>query len=164
MCSPADAPTALPLAAGTVRIAAAPALAGGEIPDGRWELSRIEYIVNMAMTPVGSIDPAASTLEGRGQLWTTAGRLRADFLGSYSLAFAAGNRFARAVPQIDFDSSYVATGNRLALTASCSGGPAAGTPTTLEYEVQGDDLTLGLRTQRLGTVTIAPRYTFRRAP
>lgn len=161
MCSPADAPTTLPLAAGAVRVGAPPTLLGGAIPDGRWELSSIEYLVNMAMTPIGDLDPAASTLQGRGQVWTSAGRIRADFLGSFSLAFAAGNRLARAVPQINFNSTYVATGNALALTSECTIGTASTTPSMLEYEVRGDDLIVGLRTQSLGTVTIAPRYTFR---
>ena len=163
MCSPADAPTALPLATGAVRVAAAPALLGGEIPAGRWELASVEYLVNMAMTPIGTLDPAASTLAGRGQVWTSPGRLRADFLGSLSLAFTAGNRLVRAVPQINFDSTYVATGNALALTAECTVGTAATTPAMLEYEVRGDDLIVGLRAQSLGSVTITPRYTFHRA-
>ncbi len=163
MCSPADAPTALPLASGTVRVAATPALTGGEIPDGRWELSNIEYLLNMALTPIGTIDPAASTLQGRGQVWTSAGRIRADLLSSFSLVFAAGNRLTRAVPQINFNSTYVATGSALALTSECSVGTAANTPTALEYEVRGDDLIVGLRAQSLGTVTISPRYIFRRA-
>jgi hypothetical protein len=163
MCSPADAPTALPLATGALRIAAAPALAGGEIPDARWELSSIEYLVNMAMTPIGTLDVDASTLQGRGQAWTSAGRLRADFLSSLTLAFTAGNRLTRPVSQINFNSTYVATGNALALTTECTAGAAASTPTMLEYEVRGDDLIVGLRAQALGSVTITPRYTFHRA-
>ncbi len=163
MCSPADAPTALPLATGALRIAAVPALAGGEIPEARWVLSGIEYLVNMAMTPIGTLDVDASTLQGRGQAWTSAGHLRADFLGSLTLAFTAGNRLTRPVPQINFNSSYVATGNSLALTTECTIGAATSTPTMLEYEVRGDDLIVGLRAQALGSVTITPRYTFRRA-
>lgn len=163
MCSPADAPATLPLATGAVRVGAPPALTGGEIPEGRWELSNIEYLLNMALTPIGTIDPAASTLQGRGQVWTSAGRLRADMLSSFSLVFTAGNRITRAVPPINFNSTYVATGSALALTSECSVGTAANTPSALEYEVRGDDLIVGLRAQNLGTVTISPRYTFRRA-
>jgi hypothetical protein len=163
MCSPADAPATLPLAAGTVRVGTAPALMGGEIPDARWELASIEYVINMAMTPIGTVDAAASTLGGRGQAWTSAGRLRADFLGSLSLAFTTGNRFARDIPQVNFTSTYVASGSSLALTTECTAGTAATTPTMLDYEVRGDDLIVGLRTQSFATVTIAPRYTFRRA-
>lgn len=163
MCSPADAPTTLPLAAGTVRVGTAPALMGGEIPDARWELASVEYVINMAMTPIGTIDAAASTLGGRGQVWTSAGRLRADFLGSLSLAFTTGNRFARDIPQVNFTSTYVASGGSLALTTECTAGTPATTPTMLDYEVRGDDLIVGLRTQSFATVTIAPRYTFRRA-
>jgi len=84
-------------------------------------------------------------------------------LSSFSLVFTAGNRITRAVPQINFNSTYVATGSALALTSECSVGTAANTPTALEYEVRGDDLIVGLRAQNLGTVTISPRYTFRRA-
>ncbi|MDB4930445.1 MAG: hypothetical protein JWM10_2929 [Myxococcaceae bacterium] len=163
MCSPADAPTELPLVTGALRVAPPPVLAGGEIPDGRWELAGVEYLINMARTPIGTIDPATSSLQARGQLWTSAGRVRADFLGSITLGFSAGNQLARPLGQINFDSSYVATGNALALTTECTVGAAGSTPTAVEYEVRGDDLVVGLRAQSFASITITPRYTFHRA-
>ncbi len=161
MCSPAGAPTDLPLVNGAVRVDEAAALAGGTIPDGRWVLSNIEYLLNMLGTPLGPIDPNASGLQGRGQVWTSQGRLTADIIGSLSLAFAAGNRLERALPQINFASAATATGNTLALTTECTAGSASSTPTSLQYEVRGDELIVSLRAQSLGSVTITPRYTFR---
>ena len=90
------------------------------------------------------------------------GRVRADFVGSIDLAFTAGNHLIRAIPQINFNSTYVAAGAALTLTTECTVGTAASTPTMLEYEVRGDDLIVGLRAQMLGTLALTPRYTFRR--
>ncbi len=165
MCSPADAPRTLPQVEGALRVAMSPAtLAGGTIPDGRWELSNIEYLLNMTSTPIGNIDTMTSTLRGRGQVWTSAGRVRADIVGALGLVFAAGTRLDRALPQINFNSTYTASGGTMTLTTECMSGTAAQTPTMLSYEVRGDELVVGLAGQNLGSVTISPRYTFRRMP
>lgn len=161
MCSPAGAPADLPLVSGAVRVEEAAALTGGAIPDGRWTLTNVEYLLNMLGTPLGPIDPNASTLQGRGQVWTSSGRVSADIIGALSLAFAAGNRLERQLPHINFSSAAAASGNTLALTTECTVGTAASTPTSLQYEVRGDDLVVSLRAQSLGSVTITPRYTFR---
>ncbi len=163
-CSPADAPRTLPLVTGGLRLAMSEALAGGTIPDGRWELSGMEYLLNMNMTPFGTIDVMASTLHGRGQVWTSAGRVRADIVGAMGLVLSIGTRIDRALPQINFNSTYTASGSTMTLTTECMSGTAAQTPTTLNYEVRGDDLIVGLAGQSLGSVTISPRYTFHRVP
>jgi hypothetical protein len=164
MCSPAGATATLPLATGAVRVAAPPALTGGEIPDGRWELASMEYLANQTSTPIGNVDVDATRLQGRGQVWTSAGRVRADLLTSIDIAFSTGNHLVRAIPRINFDSTYVATGASLALTTECTAGTAATTPTMVDYEVRGDDLVVGLRAQNLGSLMLTPRYTFHRAP
>ena len=163
MCSPAGAPADVALVAGSLRLDPAPAaLAGGDIPEARWVLSGVEYIVNMLATPIGTLNLTTSSIQGRGQVWTTAGHVTADLVGALSLAFTAGNTLNRAIPQINFTSSYVATGSTLALTSSCTVGTAATTPTAVDYEVRGDDLLVGLHAQSLGSLSITPRYTFHR--
>lgn len=163
-CSPADAPRELPLVRGGVRVGTPAPLMGGTIPDGRWELSGMEYVLNMTSTPLGNINAMESTLQGRGQVWTSAGRVRADIVGAMGLVLGTATRLDRPLPQINFNSTYTASSGTMTLTTECMTGTAAQTPSSLDYEVRGDDLVVGLRAQALGSVSIAPRYTFHRVP
>jgi hypothetical protein len=162
-CSPAGAPSTLPLASGFVRVATLVEPAGGTIPDGHWVLSDVEYVINMTVTSFGTVDTSTSLVQGRGQLWTSAGRLRADVMTTLSLAFTSGLRTDRALPTINFDATYAASGGTLTLASECSLNPMA-TPGTVQYEVRGDDLVVSLAAQNVGSLRIVPRYTFHRAP
>lgn len=161
MCSPMGAATDIPMVTGAVTVGEPAALTGGMIPDGRWVLTGMEYKLSTVATPLGAIDPGASALHGRGQLWVSHNRLTADVVGSLSLAFTRGNRLDRALPQINFSGLFTTADHTLSLTNDCTVGTA---PSSVSYALQNDDLVIALAARSLGSVMITPSYTFRRQP
>jgi len=161
MCAPPGAATTLPLVTSPIRVGAAPALAGGALPTARWELVAIEYFVNTDRTPLGTINLTESNLRGRGQLWTEPGRVIVDVASVINLVSTIGARFSQPIP-LQFTVRYAGEARSpLTLTRECppSGGEV---PSTVQYELDGERLTVGLPTANEAGIMITPRYIFRR--
>ena len=158
-CAPPAANTNVPNVSGRMRLDEAPAAAGGEIPAGRWELSGLAWHVSTASTAIGTIDVNASSIVGRGQVWTEPGRLIADLANRVELVFTGGIRFNRDIP-VSVAGTYTGGGARLSLQRTCGG---AGS-TNVHVTVTGDEMVLGFDATSFAGVNITPRYTFRRVP
>jgi len=163
MCAAPAATRDLPLAQGRVIADDPPALEDGTIPPGRWELANVNYYVDTIMTGAGMLNLAESSMSGRGQMWTEAGRMVVDFNTSLVLVIGAGIRFAREIP-LSFAGNTTVTGTDIAVQATCPAN-GSGAPTALQFGLAagGTELTVGLRAQETAGVRITPRYTFRRA-
>ncbi|MBK6528050.1 MAG: hypothetical protein IPF99_00205 [Deltaproteobacteria bacterium] len=160
-CAPPGASTTLPLVTSPLRIGAAPMLMGGVIPAAHWELIAIEYWASTDRTPIGTLSLTNSNLRGRGQLWTEAGRVIVDIASAINIVVTSGARYAQDIP-ISFTATYPGEARSpLSLTAQCPSG-SRDVPSTVQYEVEGERLTVGLPTQSEGGVMITPRYIFRR--
>jgi hypothetical protein len=160
-CAPPGAATNLPLVTSPISVGTAPALAGGTLPNAHWELVGIDYWVNSDRTPLGTISRSETNLRGRGQLWTDAGRVIVDVASVVNLVATTGARYSVPVG-LQFTVRYAgAAASPLALTTECpTGGHDA--PSQVQYEVEGDRLTVGLPTQNESGLMITPRYIFRR--
>ncbi len=161
-CAQPGAPTDLPLVEGSIAVGDVPALAGGELPAGRWVLQGITYHLSSAMTVAGAVDLMQSGVRSRGQAWIEQGRITADLSTTLNLALAGGVRYARELP-LSFSATFTGASTPLALTATCPPGGGTGVPTTLHYGVTGDTLVIGPPGAMTAGVMITPRYTFRRA-
>ncbi len=158
-CAPPAANTTLPLVTGRMQVDAAPEPTGGAIPDGRWELTRIVWHVDTPMSAIGTIDVNESVIVGRGQLWTSAGRVSADLANRVDLVFTGGVRLSRDIP-ISLAGTYTGTGPTRTLAQTCGGNGNV----RLAVSVTGDDMVLGFAATGFGGVTVTPRYSFHRVP
>ncbi len=160
-CAPPGAATMLPLVTSPVRIGAPPALAGGTIPNGHWELAGIEYWIDNERTPLGTISRTETNLRGRGQLWTDTGRIISDVNSVVNLVSTIGARYSQPV-NLQFTSTYTGTASTpLSLTRECAG-DGSDVPSRVQYEVDGERLVVGLETINYSGMMITPRYIFRR--
>ena len=161
MCAPPGAAATLPLVTSPLRVGTAPPLAGGTLPAAHWELIAIEYWINTDRTPLGTVSLGSSNLRGRGQLWTEAGRVSVDIASVINLVATTGARYSQEVP-VQFTGTYTGeAASPLSLTAQCPTG-SRGVPSSVQYEVDGERLTVGLPTQSESGVMVTPRYIFRR--
>ncbi|MBL8601569.1 MAG: hypothetical protein JNK72_06565 [Myxococcales bacterium] len=159
-CAETGAMGNLALGSGQIVVGDPPALTGGPLPAGRWELRRVTYYLDTANTGAGMINLAESGINGRGQVWTTDNSLRVDLNTGLTLVIGAGIRVAREIP-LSFAGNITAMGNTLTLQATCPPG-GSGVPGSLVYQVNGDELIVGIRGQNTSGVTITPRYQFAR--
>jgi len=160
-CAPPGAPTTLPLVTSPIRIGDPPVLAGGTLPNGRWELAGIEYWINNERTPLGTVSRTETNLRGRGQLWTESGRIIADVNSVVNLVSTIGARYSQPV-QLQFTATYTGpAATPLSLTRECAG-EDSDVPSRVQYEVDGERLVLGLATIDYSGMMITPRYIFRR--
>jgi hypothetical protein len=158
-CAPPAANTNVPTVSGRMRVDEASATTGGEIPSGRWELAALAWHVGTTTTPIGTIDVNASAVLGRGQVWTSQGRLIADLANRAEIAFTGGARFNQDVP-VSVAGAIEGTGATRTLRRDCGGMGDA----RVHVSVTGDELVLGFDATNFGGVSITPRYTFRRMP
>jgi hypothetical protein len=158
-CAPPAANTNVPTVSGRMRVDEATATTGGEIPSGRWELAALAWHVGTTTTPIGTIDVNASAVLGRGQVWTSQGRLIADLANRAEIAFTGGARFNQDVP-VSVAGAIEGTGATRTLRRDCGGMGDA----RVHVSVTGDELVLGFDATNFGGVSITPRYTFRRVP
>lgn len=163
VCALPGAPTDLPLSTGHILVGEAPALTGGAIPAGRWQLDDVTYYLSTATTAAGSIDLTQSAIRGRGQVWMESGRVVADINSALTLVLTGGVRFAREIP-LSFAATFPSQTTPLALTPTCPMGATMGVPSMLHYAVNGERMTLGVPTQMNTGVGITPRFTFHRVP
>jgi cytochrome c5 len=161
-CAMPAAPTMVPTATGRAMVGAPPALAGGALPDARWELTGVSWYLSAGAVGPSMINLDETTLAARGQVWTSAGRFNADFITRLGLVLTGGARIARDIPG-SFAGTYTgAAASPLTLAPAC---PSTATmPTVINYAVEGDTLTVGVPSSNFSGLTISPRYTFRRAP
>jgi hypothetical protein len=96
---------------------------------------------------------------GRGQVWTSQGRLIADLANRAEIAFTGGARFNQDVP-VSVAGAIEGTGATRTLRRDCGGMGDA----RVHVSVTGDELVLGFDATNFGGVSITPRYTFRRMP
>lgn len=149
-----------PLARATWRVGSPDALTGGTPPDGRWEIDHGEFIVNRVQTPVGTIDLTETFSLARGQLWTGGGEIHVDLDNHVFIQSNEGPSFS--IPNhIGFGGTWTPGTSPAPVARTC---PDTGS-LSLEYQVTGDELTIGL-----GPVTDIPgaqlwiRWTFVRRP
>ena len=160
-CAPPGAATTLSLVTSPLRVGVAPALAGGVIPAGHWSLIAIEYWVSTDRTPLGVLSLDNSNLRGRGQLWTEPGRVSVDVASVINIVATTGARYSQDIP-VQFTGTYTGEATSpLSLMAQCPSG-SRDVPPAVQYEVEGDRLTVGLPTENQSGVMITPRYIFRR--
>ncbi|MDB4932455.1 MAG: hypothetical protein JWM10_4939 [Myxococcaceae bacterium] len=160
-CAPPGAAADVPLVTSPISVGTAPALAGGALPAGHWALVGIDYWVNTDRTPLGTISRAETNLRGRGQLWTEAGRVIVDVASVVNLVATTGARYSVPVG-LQFTVRYAGDASSpLSLTTECPAG-SRDVPSSVQYEVEGDRLTVGLPTQNESGLMITPRYIFRR--
>lgn len=157
-CALPAAPVDMPVAMGRVLVQPAPELAGGEIPEARWELSGATWYLNSGMVSGMSLNLDESAISARGQLWTGPGRLNADFVTRLNLVITGGLRIARDIPA-SFAGTFTGSTSPLAITSTCGANPVA----SVGYAVDGDTLTVGVSPTMFAGLTITPHYTFRRA-
>jgi hypothetical protein len=106
-----------------------------------------------------SLNLEETTVTSRGQLWTGAGRINADFVTRLNLVLTGGVRFSRDIPA-SFAGTFSGASSPLTLTPTCGG---MSPMTMLNYAVQGDTLTVGVSPSMVSGLTITPQYQFRRA-
>lgn len=160
-CAPPGASMDVPLVTSPVSIGEAPTLRGGTIPAGHWELAGIDYWVNTERTPLGTLSLTQTNLRGRGQLWTESGRLVADIASVVNLAATTGARYSQPVT-LQFSATFTAgTTSPINLTRQCAG-EGTFVPGTVQYEVDGTRLTVGMPTVTEAGLRITPRYIFTR--
>jgi hypothetical protein len=160
-CAPPGAARDLPLVTSPISVGEVPALHGGALPAAHWELVGIDYWVNTDRTPLGTVSRTETNLRGRGQLWTEPGRVIVDVASVINLVSTAGARYSVPVG-LQFAVRYAGEASSpLELTSEC---PAtdSGAPSRVQYELDGDRLTVGLPTQNQSGLMITPRYIFRR--
>lgn len=162
-CALPAAPTDLPLVIGELSVGEPPAVTGGAIPTGRWQLDHVTYYLSTAMTAAGAIDLAQSGIHARGQSWIESSRLVTDINSTLTLVLSGGIRFSREIP-LSFAATFPTMTTPLMLTATCPTTMAANVPTTLNYGVTGDTLTVGPPGATTAGVVISPRFTFHRIP
>lgn len=137
----------------------APAPTGGVLPDGRWNLTGITWHVDTVATPIGTIDVNATTITGRGQIWTEQGRITADLANRLNLTFNGGVRLDRDIP-ISLSGTYTGSEATRTVTQTC---PSAGS-VQVAVSRDGDRVTLGFPATGFGGVNVTPRYAFQRVP
>lgn len=157
-CALPAAPSEVPTVMGRAVVQPAPALGGGELPEARWVLSGVAWYLNSASVGSMSLNLDETSLSSRGQLWTGAGRLNADFVTRMNLVITGGVRLARDFAA-SFGGSFTSPTSPLALTSTCG----ASAPSSVRYAVDGDTLTVGTAPTTFSGLTITPHYTFRRA-
>ena len=110
---------------------------------------------------LGVLSRTETNLRGRGQLWTESGRVIVDLASVVNVVATTGARYTQPVA-LSFSAGYTGdAATPLALTEQCH---AEGTsvPSEVQYEVEGERLTVGLPTQSFSGLLITPRYVFRR--
>jgi len=159
-CAPADAPTDLPLVNAMLQVAAAPPSTGGALADGRWVLQGLEMWLNGLNTGLGNLDLAMTRVRARGQAWVRGGRFITDSVAGLHLVTTTGVVYDRGLPVGVAGTFTPTTTSPLMLRADCgtSGDVALG------YSVTGDELTVSIPEQGIGSLRFVARYRFRRAP
>lgn len=159
-CLPEGTSTEVPLVrGGWVEQAEPPALSGGSVPEGRWELEDVTYYVSTAVTPIGAIDLERTYVLGRGVALTSAGRLLID-LDSHAFVQSVEGPTFGGPNSIAFAGAFDASASPASVALDC---PGSG-DVELDWAVDGDRLTIGFRSDDVPGARLWPRYTFQRVP
>ncbi|MCG3174866.1 MAG: hypothetical protein GMKNLPBB_03155 [Myxococcota bacterium] len=135
---------------------APPPLAGGELPEGLWELASVSIWAKSMSTPLGDVDPAKSMMRARGQMRIEAGRITTDINSKTNLMLKNG-----AGRAIDSNISWSgprpagAPANPLTITPDCGDK----TPQTLFHDLKDGVLMLGIP-QKIGVFEYEIRASF----
>lgn len=159
-CAVPAAPTNVATVMGRAVVGEAPALNGGELPEGRWELSGATWHLSAGAVGPSMINLDETSITARGQVWTMPGRFSLDFVTRLNLVLTGGARISRDIPTSSAG-SYTTMGSSMRVTPSCP--MASATASTVAYGVDGDTLTIGPAPTMFSGLTITPRYQFRRA-
>jgi hypothetical protein len=158
VCAPDDAPASAPLTSGIWIEGDAPTLEGGTIPDGQWVLDETTFYVSQASTPIGQIDLEKTFYLARGRAFTSAGRLTIDnALDVYIKAVEGpvfGGPFENSV-----GGPYTTEGGVLSWSPDC---PADEDPSEIDYEVDGDKLTIGFISDDVPGAALKQRFVFKK--
>jgi len=160
-CAPAPPLDATPPGAGTLGPLPAPDLIGGSVMDGSYVLEGADIYLESLTTPVGMIDPAASSTLTQGQMSIAAGHLTLDALLQFAAVHVGGFHYEDHTA-LSFGGSYTIEANELVVTGDCPAG-ASGT-TRIPFEVSGDSLTVSFTSGSPGGGSSTSRLRFKRLP
>jgi hypothetical protein len=145
------------LAQGQMIAGEAPALAGGAVTDGNYQLEDVQIWRTSADTPIGEIDMVASRILAKGQLALQNGELVLDMKILSDTVLVSGQRFSRTSEvstRIAIDPTVTET---LSGDIVCGQGERA----NLRYQTDQDTITVGVPGNVYG-IDFESRYVFKR--